>query len=158
MCDDSNNIEIERKYLIRNLPDLSSCDKKEIIQNYLVTGDESIRIRCIKHNGVSKYKLTYKSGSGLVRRETEIGISERTFNELKQKCGIPIIKSRYVYNDNGYIYEIDKFKNCQINPFVEVEFKSKEEAEKFTPPSWFGLEVTNQNKYQNQSIWKLIQD
>jgi CYTH domain-containing protein len=35
---------------------------------------------------------------------------------------------------------------------VEVEFSSKEEANQFVIPNWFGAEVTNDAKYRNSNL------
>ena len=56
-------MEIERKFLIKKLPDLTSYDYLIIEQGYLNT-DPVIRVR--KQN--NKYVLTYKT-SGLLSRE-----------------------------------------------------------------------------------------
>ena len=36
---------------------------------------------------------------------------------------------------------------------VEVEFESLEEAESFTPPEWFGKDVSEDNRYKNSSLY-----
>ena len=35
---------------------------------------------------------------------------------------------------------------------AEVEFPSEKEAEEFTPPAWFGDEVTNDRRYHNSNM------
>ncbi len=35
---------------------------------------------------------------------------------------------------------------------VEVEFGSVEEAEDFTPPGWFGQEITGREELSNRSL------
>ena len=38
---------------------------------------------------------------------------------------------------------------------VEVEFESIEQANTFTPPDWFGKEVTNDHRYHNSYLSEL---
>lgn len=38
---------------------------------------------------------------------------------------------------------------------AEVEFETEEEANNFTPPEWFGEDVTFSGKYHNNQLSKL---
>ena len=70
--------------------------------------------------------------------------------------GIFIEKTRYLipYAEKHTI-ELDVFHGA-LAPLVlaEVEFSSVEEADAFTPPSWFGEDVTNCSKYHNSNLSK----
>ena len=35
---------------------------------------------------------------------------------------------------------------------VEVEFSSLEEAESFSPPAWFGEDITEDKRYKNKNL------
>jgi CYTH domain-containing protein len=37
---------------------------------------------------------------------------------------------------------------------VEVEFDSKEQAGRFTPPDWFGDEITEDSRFRNAALAK----
>ena len=39
--------------------------------------------------------------------------------------------------------------------FVEVEFESLDQATAFTPPEWFGEDVTNDGRYHNSYLSKV---
>ena len=86
-------MEIERKYLIHNLPvNLDQYECRQIEQGYLNT-DPVVRIR----KSDDKYTLTYK-GSGLMcREEYNLPLNVDAFAHLKEKIdGILIQKKRYL--------------------------------------------------------------
>ncbi len=144
------NKEIEKKYIINELPDLSQCNFKEITQGYLSFSPE-IRIR--KSN--DHFSLTKKGEGDLVRSEESTSISTLAYNILySQVIGNIIEKTRFMYllND-GLMAEIDIYKGAFDGlKVVEVEFSAEEQAQAFTPPSWFGLEVTTDKRYKNKNL------
>lgn len=147
-------MEIERKFLIKNIPNnLETYDKKEIAQGYLCT-DPVIRIR--KANDA--YILTCKGKGLMVREEFELPLTKEAFAHLKAKVdGNLIEKTRYLipYNEELTI-ELDVFHG-KLAPLVlaEVEFDSEGAANGFIPPEWFGEDVTQSSKYHNSNLSKL---
>ena len=146
-------MEIERKYLVKSLPDnLERYPFKEIEQGYLCT-DPVVRIR----RGNDKYTLTYKGKGLLVREEYNLPLTKESFDHLKEKIdGILITKRRYLIPlDCGYTAELDIFSGS-LAPLqlVEVEFPSEEAANTFTPPEWFGEDVTFSTEYHNSTLSK----
>jgi len=144
-------MEIERKFLIHTLPEnLESYPHKEIAQGYICT-DPVVRIRRSDDN----YILTCKSKGLMAREEFELPLSKEAFEHLKPKTdGIFIEKTRYLIPfDNHLTIELDIFHGAHA-PLVlaEVEFPSIEEANAFTPPAWFGEDVTNSSKYHNSTL------
>ena len=59
-----------------------------------------------------------------------------------------LTKTRYVIEDIGT--ELDIYPSDLV--IVEVEFASLEEAGAFTPPTWFGEEVTGNKQYSNAQL------
>lgn len=146
-------MEIERKFLIRELPgDLNQYEKKEIAQGYLNT-DPVVRIR----RSNDEYYLTYKGKGMMVREEYNLPLNEESFAHMVEKIdGILIQKTRYLIPlSDGLTAELDIFEGS-LAPLrlVEVEFDSVEAAERFTPPDWFGEDVTNSGKYHNSNLSK----
>lgn len=144
-------MEIERKFLINELPaDINSYDFFIIEQGYLCT-DPVVRIR----RQSDEYYLTYKSKGFLVREEVNLPLSKDAYQHLRNKIdGILIRKKRYLLplQDNLTI-ELDAFdRPYETLLMAEVEFKSVEEAKAFIPPHWFGEEVTTLPTYQNSSL------
>lgn len=143
-------MEIERKYLIKQLPaDLAQYPRRLIEQGYLCT-EPVVRIR--RDNDL--FELTYKSKGLMVREEHNLPLTEDSYLHLKEKIdGILITKKRYMIPLEPYTIELDVFEGV-LAPLVlaEVEFPSEEEANNFTPPSWFGEDVTFSSKYHNSTM------
>ena len=142
-------MEIERKFLIKELPDLSKYEFLEIEQGYLST-NPVVRIR--KKN--DKYILTYK-GSGLfAREEIEANLTKEAYEHLSTKIdGYLITKKRYLIPLDPYTIELDVFEGHMDGLIMaEVEFPSVEEANAFKPPTWFGEDVTEDKRYHNSNM------
>jgi len=144
-------MEIERKFLINELPaDIKSYDFHMIEQGYLCT-DPVVRIR--RQN--DEYFLTYKSKGFLMREEVNLPLSKDAYQHLKSKVdGIIIRKIRYLLPlEDNLTIELDAFdRPYETLLMAEVEFNSEEEAKAFTPPHWFGEEVTTLPAYQNSTL------
>lgn len=147
-------MEIERKYLIHTLPDhLEQYPKRELEQGYLCTAPV-VRIR--KDN--ERYELTYKSKGLMVREEHNLPLTEEAYTHLKTKIdGRLISKTRYLIPlGEALTVELDVFHG-DLAPLLlaEVEFPDEESAKRFTPPDWFGEDVTFSSKYHNSNLSKL---
>lgn len=147
-------MEIERKYLIHTLPDhLEQYPKRELEQGYLCTAPV-VRIR--KDN--ERYELTYKSKGLMVREEHNLPLTEEAYTHLKTKIdGRLISKTRYLIPlGEALTVELDVFHgNLAPLLLAEVEFPDEESANRFTPPDWFGEDVTFSSKYHNSNLSKL---
>jgi len=149
-----DNVEIEKKWLIdvEKIPyDLTKADKYSIEQTYICF-DPEIRVRRI--NNGENYTMTVKTNltsDGLTRDEYEIFITEDGYNSLvKKREGITIHKDRYQLEDNGIIVALDIFKNELAGlAYMEIEFESEKEAEKYKEPDWVIRNVTDDVRYKN---------
>lgn len=146
-------MEIERKFLINaaNLPkNLDSFACHRIEQGYLCTGPV-VRIR----RQDDSYFLTYKSKGLLAREEYNLPLDKEAYEHLKPKAdGILIAKTRYLIPEkNDLTIELDIFDAPYEGLYLaEVEFSSEEEANSYTPPAWFGEDVTYSVKYHNSNL------
>jgi len=144
-------VEIERKFLVKELPDnLQSYENQEIIQGY-ISIDPTIRLR--KSN--DEYFLTIKSKGHLKREEMEFPLTKEQFENLWPKVdSATIYKTRYnIPLENNLVAELDVYhKNLNGLLTVEVEFESEKASEKFVPPEWFGKDVTHDSRYKNNNI------
>lgn len=145
--------EIERKFLVKNLPEnVEECLHYNIRQGYIST-DPTIRIRHINNS----YVLTIKGGGIMKKLEYELPLSAEQFEGLWKKVeGNTIEKTRYVIPlDKGLNAELDIYKGF-LEGFmnVEVEFLTTKDAIMFEPPKWFGQEVTQNPEYSNSSLAK----
>lgn len=146
-------MEIERKYLIQKLPDdLSSFPVRTIEQGYLNTSPV-VRIR--KDN--EKYELTYKSKGLMSREEYNLPLNQEAYEHLKSKIdGRLIKKKRYMIPLSEMLtIELDIFED-DLAPLIlaEVEFPDEDTALSFTPPDWFGEDVTFSVQYHNSYLSK----
>ena len=142
-------MEIERKYLVKTLPDhLDQYESKKIAQGYLCT-EPVVRIR----RSNDDYYLTYKGDGLMVREEYNLPLTKESYG-LPKIDGLLIAKTRYLIPLNEHLTaELDIFeKDLAPLTLVEVEFDSVEEADKFTAPDWFGEDVTNSGKYHNSYL------
>lgn len=147
-------MEIERKYLVRSLPDnLTEYPFHLIEQGYLCT-EPVVRIR----RQDDEYILTYKSAGMMVREEYNLPLTSEAYEHLKNKIdGNLIRKNRYILPlTDSLKIELDIF----AAPFeeliiAEVEFPTEASADAFTPPEWFGKEVTFSGKYHNSYLSSL---
>ena len=144
-------MEIERKFLVRELPeDMDSYPKQRIEQAYL-SADPVVRIRRLDDD----YILTLKSAGLLARQEVEMPLSEPSFlHLLAKKDGLEIEKTRYKIPDSsGYLIELDVFEGAYKGfCMAEVEFPDMKSAETYLPPSWFGQEVTMDSRFHNSTL------
>lgn len=145
--------EIERKFLVNEIPeDLYKYPSSHLSQGYLDVTDDGTEVRIRRNEG--RFFKTVKSGHGLERKEIETVIGSEVYDGLWPKtAGMRIEKRRYEVPYDGYVIELDIYLGDLAGLIVaEVEFDSVEASEKFTPPSWFGREVTDDPGYKNRNL------
>ena len=144
--------EIERKFLIPDPPpDLDKLPYNEILQGYIVITDNTeVRIR----KKGEEYYQTVKSGEGLIRKETEILITREQFQTLWPLTErLRIEKKRYEIEYGKFLIELDLYGGLHSNLIVaEVEFRSEAESNSFIAPEWFGLEITDDERFKNKNL------
>lgn len=145
-------MEIERKFLVSVLPEgYDHHPSHQIEQAYLST-DPVVRIR--KED--DHYYLTYKSRGLLAREEYNLPLNQASYEHLLTKAdGIVLTKQRFLIPLPGtsYTAELDIFSGHYKGlMLVEVEFETKEQANAFVPPEWFGKDVTFSGEYQNSRL------
>lgn len=145
--------EIERKFLVRKLPDdLRAFPSAEIAQGYLVSTDDGLQVRLRKKS--EQYSLTYKRGLGNVREEREVALTAEQFATLWPATeGKRLSKTRYDIPFGERVVEIDIYSGRHEGLVVaEVEFDDEESAINFQPPDWLGEDVTGDPRYSNQLL------
>lgn len=145
-------MEIEKKFVVCTMPELSRYPVHFIEQAYLNT-DPTLRIR----REDDQFYITYKHGSGIAREEYNLWIDEKSYRHLLAKAdGRIITKKRYLIPDRRWTIELDVFEgDFEGLVFAEVEYASVEEAESYTPPAWLGRELSGDIRYYNSylSTW-----
>ncbi len=142
-------MEIERKFMIASLPEnLDDYPSEEIEQVYL-SRNPTVRVRRYG----DKYILTIKGKGKLSHEEYELDLNPDSYAHLFEKHdGFVIRKRRYRIPYGPYTIELDRFFEPVTVTYAEVEFTSEEEALAFTPPEWFGTDLTDLDGYTNAFI------
>ena len=144
-------VEVERKFLVPETPDLSATDSDEIEQGYLAIGsDGEVRLR---RKG-ERLLLTAKRGSGISRDEAEVELVREAFERLWPLTeGRRLQKRRHVIPHGDLRIEVDVYEG-ELEGLVvaEIEFSSEDEARAFQPPGWIGEEVTGDRRYLNETL------
>ncbi|MDO4230038.1 MAG: CYTH domain-containing protein [Capnocytophaga sp.] len=149
----NKNIEIERKFLVKNDTFKEKAISKErIVQAYLSTDPKrTIRVR-IKGNQAF---LTIKGKTnhiGTTRFEWEKVIEVSEAESLLPLClPFPIEKERYIVKYKGFSYEVDVFFGNNEG-LVLAELELDNENQFFEKPDWLGEEVTGKKEYYNSFL------
>ena len=146
-------MEIEKKFLLRNLP-LGITKGTKILQGYLSVGNPEVRVRA---KG-GKFFLTRKVGEGFVREEEEYEISEEVFEILWSLTEhARIEKIRYeIIGEDGLLWEIDEFQTPLTEGLFTAEVELQDEAVvPEIPPSIAEVierDVTLDEMYKNKNL------
>ena len=145
-------IEIERKFLLDGLPPaLAFARRTAMLQGYLaLDGDTEVRVRRTAAGAM----LTIKHGGGEVRVEEELVLDSRQADALWElTSGRRLQKSRREMRVEGVAVSVDEYAGALDGLIVaEVEFDDEAASTAFTPPAWFGREVTDDAGYKNRSL------
>jgi CHAD domain-containing protein/CYTH domain-containing protein len=144
--------EIERKYLLRRLPDLPpEAELIEIDQGWIPGERLRERVRRQRTEAGAAYFRTLKFGSGVKRVEIEESTSAAVFAtlwSLTKDCRIQKIRHRV--READHVWEIDEFLDRELF-LAEVELTSA--AEQPVLPSWLAevvvRDVTEDARYTN---------
>jgi len=149
------NIEIERKFLVKNESFKNESFKKIYIkQGYLNTDkDRTVRVRIANDQGFITIKgASSKTGLSRFEWEKEISTIEAASLLLLSETRI-IEKNRYLVQNEDFTFEVDEFLGDNKGLLLaEIELNS--ENDKFKRTTWLGKEVTGNVKYYNSYLSK----
>jgi adenylate cyclase len=145
-------MEIERKFLVKQLPAKARRGGVVIAQGYLAIASDGTEVR-IRRVG-RRHEFALKQGRGLQRREIEASLSSVQFRELWPATkGRRIEKRRITFKEGRHKIEVSIYqKRLRGLVVAEIEFGSVREARAFQPPAWFGPDVTRRRAFKNQSL------
>lgn len=149
------NIEIERKYLLTDLPpEVANHGCRQIDQGYLPGKLLQERVRRIRSEGGERYVRAVKLGAGIRRIELQEESSPELFEALWPLTeGHRVTKVRYSVPDGDLTWEVDRFTDRDL-VLAEVELKS--ESERPPLPGWLAphvaREVTGEPEYLNVNL------
>jgi adenylate cyclase len=149
--------EIERRFLVATMPNnYAACSHEEMKTGYLsiAKGFED-RIR---QEGNVFTRIT-KTGEGIGKKESRkpVRLTEKQFNELVQGACAVKSETRYYIPVEGHV----KGRKAHLKIMhgrdegkgeVEVEFRTKRAAKNFLAPSWFGREITSDDRYASKEL------
>jgi CYTH domain-containing protein len=153
-----DNLEIERKFLLKNVPkfNLKKITKLIIHQIYVDVDGRSVRFRMTENMNAENrvYHQCEKSViSHGVFEEIENEVSSDVFNQMLHKDHRYIIKTRYVYEEGGLKWEVDKYHDVRL---VTLEVELNEINQEITIPEIIKeqmiVEVTGQKVFSNFSL------
>ncbi len=148
-------LEIERKYLLRELPEIPPASEVlDITQGYLPGDRIHERLRHVSSDSGELWYRTVKSGSGLTRIEHEEETTPEIFTAMwPLTVGKRIRKRRHEVRDGDYLWQIDEFLDRSL-VVAEVELPSADAVAE--PPEWLAAvmerEVTDEREYENASL------
>ena len=152
-------MEIERKWLLRQLPLLKPESEKWVNQFYLSTEPE-IRLRSARYlnaPGTWEYFITIKGDGDLTREEIESTIDGRFYLLALDMYNCQEIYKRFlIYTVNDKKVEVSVVLNQPNFIYAEVEFASEEEANAYEFP-WQDIvekEVTYDSEYKMKNYWQ----
>ena len=158
-------MEIERKFLLKQIPENLNAYPCHLIEQAYLCTDPVVRIR----REDDTYYMTYK-GSGLMSREEyNLPLNKEAYEHLLSKAdGNVISKKRYLIplsgdeinpeclsylGDTPIMIELDEFAPPFAPLFLaEVEFPNEEAALAFRMPNWFSEDVTQDIRYHNSYL------
>lgn len=151
------NLEIERKFILKNVPSFGLKAKKFLIhQIYVTIKGVNTRFRMLESLDTHEkkyYKCVKTPISPGVFEEIEDEIDEAKFLEMYDKDHRYIIKTRYAYSENGLIWEIDKYHEML---FVTLEVELDDINQDIEIPEcikdYIIAEVTGQKEFSNYAI------
>ncbi len=156
-------MEIERRFLLKGVPDVKYDMNIEIGQHYLSPkGDkETERVRAITQsiNGnvlSDRWIHTIKQPTnGLGMLETEEEITWEAFSVGKKNADRSIYKTRHVFHirEQEIVWEIDEFKGLNL-VIAEIEIPSEDYG--LVVPEWLNpyilLEITGLKQFSNSNL------
>lgn len=155
-------LEIERKFLLKAMPDKSPSEIIKIEQFYLKNSEgiwERARSWDSDINGMKYIHTIKKSISKGVNLEDEHFMTKDEFIKFKNECLISkeskyISKERWVYPDGRLNWEVDIFNSGHHLIVAEIEIPTK--RFKINIPEFISdkllLEVTEFKQFSNRSL------
>jgi len=149
---DGANVEIERKYLLRALPErVRGAESTLLDQGYLPGGVVRERLRRAVGPRGARFTRTVKLGTGVVRAEFEEELPEAEFERLWPLTeGARLRKRRYRVPDGALVWEVDEFLD-RVLVLAEIELPTADTE--VTIPEWLEesvvREVTDEPAFSN---------
>ena len=158
------NLEIERKFLLKSIPDKKPIDRIKINQWYRKNSSgiwERARSCYSDENGIYFIHTIKTHVSPGVNMEDEKHLTSSDFNDFVKKCKKSsearyIFKERFIYehHEHDLLWEVDVFQNEHHLIVGEIELKSEDYD--LTLPKFIKnellMEVTEFKQFSNKNL------
>ncbi len=145
--------EIERKYLIKQMPNLENI-KPIRYERYYINDNIDNQIRVQKKD--EKFELETKSKiSDIEYKKEKQELTEQEFLKLIKNCKKVIIRDSYLINEKPNITIKIYHETYKGLVRAEVELSNENEYKNFEIPEWFGKDITNTELGMDARLVKL---
>jgi CYTH domain-containing protein len=158
-------LEIERKYLLKDIPNRAPDQRLEIKQYYCEDKKHKRNFRLREtvywtNDGMTRnveyFETTKKFISPGIYEEHEISLNKGAFDDMMKYAKSSISKTRYIYKINKKLkWEVDVFNNMRL---VVAEIEIPDMAYKFSIPKYIKdvllMEVTEFTCFTNKNLAK----
>jgi CYTH domain-containing protein len=156
-------LEIERKYLLRDIPNRAPDQRLEIKQYYCEDKKRKRNFRLREtifwtDGGATKnilyFETTKQRISAGIYEEHEISLNKGAFDDMMKYAKSKIIKTRYIYKINKKLkWEVDVFSDMRL---VVAEIEIPKMDYKFSIPKYIKdvllMEVTEFEQFTNKNL------
>jgi adenylate cyclase len=146
--------EVERKFLLGSLPSDIDATSKITYERYFLEVEPGREVR-IQRKGDELYREVKTTNSELVSDKEAAPLTAKEFDELRQSAIGSIERDSYmitgVQNASVKIYH-GRFEGLIR---AEIEFPNTDAASHFSPPDWFGPEITESKLGRDSKLLKL---
>lgn len=132
--------EIERKFLVAQMPDITGLPKISY-ERYFLFCDFQTEIRIQKKWDNYEFERKVKE-TELSAEKLKFEITKNEFEELKKRSIWEILRDSYIISSSPGISLKVYHWNLEWFQRIEVEFESENDSQNFTIPEWFGKEIT----------------
>lgn len=140
---------LERKFICNNKLGSSSKIKTEYIEEHILLKAPLTKLK----SKTEAYKINHKVEMQLIIDNNSILISKSTYDELKQNISIGSVEYfRYYHVVDGINLILDVYSLPAYMMIITVQFENENDYNDFIVPNWFGKEVTDDDKYTNESL------
>lgn len=145
--------EIERKYLIKQMPNLKNI-KPIRYERYYINDNIDNQIRVQKKD--EKFELeTKRKISDIEYKKEKQELTEQEFLKLIKNCKKVIIRDSYLINEKPNITIKIYHETYKGLVRAEVELSNENEYKNFEIPEWFGKDITNTELGMDARLVKL---
>lgn len=141
-------LEFERTFLVRRLPELSGVRSKRIVDIYFPE-ELSVHPRLRLRRTGDRFELTKKTPSSTLDAsehvEVTIQLDAREYEALSSSSARSLEKVRYYLQVGGRPAELDVFAGrLKGLALIDFEFSGRDEMESFVPPEICLADVTQE--------------